>query len=230
MAFWPAYEPTNLVLPRPVEQAQECFTKLYGEKHRGRNLQWQHNLGTCIIKIEFEEGPKELQLSQMQATVMLLFAEQDELAYTQIQQSTGIEDAELQRTMQSLACGKFRVLTKEPKGRDVDASDKFCFNARFKCPQARIKISQLATKEIEKESKELEEHIHLDRMYRVDAALVRIMKARRTLEHGDVVTELLAQLNFRVLASEAKERIETLLERDYIRRDDSNPSIYHYVA
>ncbi|KAJ2296385.1 hypothetical protein IWW55_005124 [Coemansia sp. RSA 2706] len=56
------------------------------------------------------------------------------------------------------------------------------------------------------------------------------MKARRTLEHGDVVTELLAQLNFRVLASEAKERIETLLERDYIRRDDSNPSIYHYVA
>ncbi|KAJ2253582.1 Cullin-4A, partial [Coemansia sp. RSA 451] len=91
-------------------------------------------------------------------------------------------------------------------------------------------ISQIATKEIEKESKELEAHIHLDRMYRVDAALVRIMKARKTLEHSDLVTELLKQLDFNVSTTEIKERVDTLFERDYVRRDDSNPSTYHYIA
>ncbi|KAJ2819131.1 Cullin-4A, partial [Coemansia erecta] len=228
MAFWPTYEPMELVLPRQVEQAQNSFRQLYAEKQRGRNLRWQHSLGTCLIKVEFDEGPKELQLSQIQGTVMLLFAEQDEQTYSQLQQNTGLEDIELQRTLQSLACGKFRVLTKEPKGRDVNTSDTFFFNAKFKCPQARVKISQIATKEIEKESKELEEHIHLDRMYRVDAALVRIMKARKTLEHSNLVTELLGQLDFNVSAAEIKQRIDTLLERDYVRRDDANTSTYHY--
>ncbi|KAJ2549720.1 Cullin-4B [Coemansia sp. RSA 1878] len=230
MAFWPTYEPMELVLPRQAEEAQNAFTELYAEKHKGRNLQWQHNLGTCLINVEFNEGSKELQLSHLQGTVMLMFAEQNELTYSQIQQSTGLENNELQRTLQSLACGKFRVLTKEPKGRDVDTSDTFHFNAKFKCPQARVKISQIATKEIEKESKELEAHIHLDRMYRVDAALVRIMKARKTLEHSDLVTELLKQLDFNVSTTEIKERVDTLFERDYVRRDDSNLSTYHYIA
>ncbi|KAJ2848833.1 hypothetical protein IWW36_003051 [Coemansia brasiliensis] len=230
MSFWPTYEPIELALPRQVEAVQDQFAQFYAERHRGRNLQWQYNLGTCLIKVEFNEGPKELQMNQIQGTVLLLFAEQDELTYTQIQQNTGLEDSELQRTLQSLACGKFRVLTKEPKSRDVSTTDKFVFNSGFKCPQARIKISQIAVKEIEKESKEIEEHIHLDRMYRVDAALVRIMKARKTLEHDKLSSELLNQIDFNVAAAELKERIETLLERDYIRRDDSNQSTYHYIA
>ncbi|KAJ1727985.1 hypothetical protein LPJ61_004289, partial [Coemansia biformis] len=230
MAYWPAYEPLNLVLPRQAEQAQDSFARAYAQKRHGRNLLWQHSLGTCVIKVEFDEGPKELQLTQVQGVVMLLFADHNELSYTQIQQNTGLESTELQRALQSLACGKFRVLTKEPKGRDVGEADVFAFNAHFKCPQARVKISQIATKEAEKESKELEEHIHMDRMYKVDAALVRIMKARKSLEHAALVNELVAQLGFGVSSAEAKERIESLIERDYVRRDDQNSSTYHYVA
>lgn len=36
---------------------------------------------------------------------------------------------ELKRTLQSLACGKVRVLVKHPKGRDVNESDSFSFNS-----------------------------------------------------------------------------------------------------
>ncbi len=52
-----------------------------------------------------------------QAAVLLLFNKADgQLSYDEIAQSTGLPEAELERTLQSLACGKTRVLTKQPKG------------------------------------------------------------------------------------------------------------------
>ncbi|KAJ2684862.1 hypothetical protein IWW39_004663, partial [Coemansia spiralis] len=146
-AFWPTYEPLPLVIPREVELAQEQFIQFYNEKHNGRKLFWQPNLGTCLLKVAFDEGVKELSLTIMQGTVLLLFSERDELSYEQIQENTGLEGIELIRTLQSLACGKFRVLTKEPKGRDVEVTDVFRFNAAFKSSYARVKIGQILLKE-----------------------------------------------------------------------------------
>lgn len=60
---------------------------------------------------------------------------------------TAIEDSELGRTLQSLACGKSRVLNKAPKGKEVEPSDRFSFNADFKAKLFRIKINQIQMKE-----------------------------------------------------------------------------------
>ena len=47
-------------------------------------------------------------------------------------QATAVEEKELKVTLQSLACGKVRVLRKEPKGRDVENDDVFFFESGFK--------------------------------------------------------------------------------------------------
>ena len=49
--------------------------------------------------------------------MLMLFNDAEELALEDIAAATGIEDRELRRTLQSLACGKVRVLQKEPKAR-----------------------------------------------------------------------------------------------------------------
>ncbi|KAJ2734707.1 hypothetical protein IW152_002150 [Coemansia sp. BCRC 34962] len=229
-AFWPTYEPLPLVIPRDVELAQEQFVQFYNEKHNGRKLFWQPNLGTCLLKVVFDEGIKELLLTIMQGTVLLLFSEQDVLSYKQIQENTGLEGVELIRTLQSLACGKLCILTKEPRRQEVAATDVFTFNVAFKSSHARIKIGQILLKEVEKESKEVEEHIQFDRMYQVDAAIVRILKARKQADHPTLMSELPGQLKFNSTATEVKEHIETLIERDYLKRDDTDPSIYHYLV
>lgn len=41
-----------------------------------------------------------------------MFNEGEEFSLEEIKQATGIEDGELRRTLQSLACGKARVLAK----------------------------------------------------------------------------------------------------------------------
>ena len=49
--------------------------------------------------------------------------------------------------MQSLACGKARVLAKNPKGKDIEDGDKFICNDDFKHKLFRIKINQIQMKE-----------------------------------------------------------------------------------
>lgn len=60
-------------------------------------------------------------------------------------EQTGMESAELGRTLQSLACGVIgtRVLTKDPKGKDVEPGDHFWFNADFTNKLFRIKINTI---------------------------------------------------------------------------------------
>lgn len=57
------------------------------------------------------------------------------------------QEGELKRTLQSLACGKARVIKKTPKGREVDEQDKFHFNHEFTNKLFRIKINQIQMKE-----------------------------------------------------------------------------------
>jgi len=47
-----------------------------------------------------------------QTVVLMLFNDAEKLSFQDIKDSTGIEDKELRRTLQSLACGKVRVLQK----------------------------------------------------------------------------------------------------------------------
>lgn len=67
-------------------------------------------------------------------------------------------------------------------------------------------------------------------MAQVDAAIVRIMKARKTLSHTLLISELLEQLKFPVKAADLKKRIESLIDREYLERDEGNAQVYKYLA
>ncbi|KAL8623970.1 Cullin-4A [Nucella lapillus] len=211
---------------------QEVFKKFYLGKHSGRKLQWQPTLGHCVLKADFNGFTvrKELQVSLFQTLCLLLFNDNDEFSYLDIKAATGIEESELKRTLQSLACGKARVLQKMPKGKDVENADRFQFNDDFKHRLYRIKINQIQMKETQEENTSTTERVFHDRQYQVDAAIVRIMKMRKTLTHNLLISELYNQLKFPVKPTDLKKRIESLIDREYMERDKDNPNTYHYVA
>uniref|UniRef100_A0A8C7IBP4 Cullin 4B n=1 Tax=Oncorhynchus kisutch TaxID=8019 RepID=A0A8C7IBP4_ONCKI len=147
MGYWPTYIPMEVHLPAEMVRLQEIFKTFYLGKHSGRKLQWQSTLGHCVLKAEFKEGKKELQVSLFQTLVLLMFNEGEEFTLEEIKLATGIEDGELRRTLQSLACGKARVIHKVPKSKDVEDGDKFSCNDDFKHKLFRIKINQIQMKE-----------------------------------------------------------------------------------
>lgn len=73
------------------------------------------------------------------------------------------EDSELRRTLQSLACGRARVLVKSPKGKEVEDGDRFVFNGEFKHKLFRIKINQIQMKETVRKHYPFSYRAHLPR-------------------------------------------------------------------
>ncbi|CAM6002117.1 unnamed protein product, partial [Sphagnum balticum] len=85
-------------------------------------------------------------------------------------------------------------------------------------------------KESVEEVERTHEEVFRERQYQVDAAIVRIMKARKTLSHASLLVELMTQIKFPAKTSDMKKRIESLIEREYLTRDKDDPSLYVYLA
>jgi cullin-4 len=228
--YWPTYPPVDVHLPQEVLRLQEVFNSYYTTKHNGRRLQWHPYLGHCMLKANFPHGRKELVVSLLQAIVLLLFNDEERLAYADILRATSVDAGELKVTLQSLACGKVRVLRKEPKGRDVADSDAFFFDTSFKHQLFRIKINSIQMRENEHENEQTTERVFQDRQYQIDAAIVRTMKARKTLTHSLLISELFQQLKFPLKPPDIKKRIESLIDREYLERDPNQSTVYRYLA
>jgi cullin-4 len=210
---WPSYPDIPVRLPEEVAKHIEKFDRFYKGKHSGRKLTWKHALAHAIVKAKLPKGTKELQVSGFQAIVLTLFsdiADGEALSYTSIKEATDLPDGELQRTLQSLACGKVRVLKKHPAGRDVAETDTFTTNVAFSDPKFRIKINQVQLKETKQENKETHERVALDRQYETQAAIVRVMKGRKSCPHAMLVAEVIELTRKRgsVDPSEIKKNIE----------------------
>ncbi|KAK1751561.1 Cullin-4B [Echria macrotheca] len=236
-AAWPSYRDIRLQLPVDVLDQINAFDQYYKSKHSGRRLTWKHHMAHCVLRARFDRGPKELEVSAAQAVVLVLFNEVEGkggptdgvLSYEQIAQSTGLPGPELERTLQSLACGKVRVLSKHPKGRDVKPTDTFTVNKGFTDPKFRIKINQIQLRETKEENTETHERVAADRQYETQAAIVRIMKNRKKMTHAQLVAEVINQTKSRgaVDTADIKLWIDKLIDKDYLEREDGS---YVYVS
>ncbi|KAG6330007.1 hypothetical protein ID866_9082 [Astraeus odoratus] len=215
-----------------MQSEVDSFVAFYKSKHKGRKLDWDHSLGTATLKARFAAGPKELTVSLYQAVVLLLFNDTTELGYSQILEATRMEENELKRTLQSLACANKKVLKKRPAGREVDEADVFYFNAGFTDPRAKVHINSIQAKETPEESKRTQTHIDSDRKHYVDAAIVRIMKAKKELSYEQLKTQTIDAVKSHFVPEVVviKQRIAGLVEQEYLRRDDDDMNKYVYVA
>lgn len=84
-----------------------------------------------------------------------------------------------------------RILLKEPKTKEIHAHDRFCVNDSFTSKLYRVKINPITAKtESDPERQETRNKVDDDRKHEIDAAIVRIMKMRKTMSHAQLVTEV----------------------------------------
>ena len=254
---WPTYHKTPCRIPDDLQWELDRFTRFYKVKYAGRSLAYMHSLDHCTLKADFGGkegggGKKELNVSLYQALVLLLFndrGEEDKLGFKEIVAQTGLgglrpglgrpgqsladartEPKEAKRTLQSLACAKHKVLTKHPKGREVDESDEFTFNGSFRDEKYRLKINQIQQKETVEEAKETTQQVFLDRQSHLQLVIVRILKSRKTIKHTELVMEVVNVLKERFVVSvpDCKKAIDSLIERDYMERNGRDA--YNYIV
>ncbi|EMD41477.1 hypothetical protein CERSUDRAFT_110046 [Gelatoporia subvermispora B] len=232
-SFWPfAARKHDVDLPVAMQEELIKYSAFYKSKHQGRKLDWDHSLGIATLKAQFKPGEKELSVSLYQAVVLLLFNDGEEISFPDIKAQTRMEDAELRRTLQSLACGKKRVLKKQPAGKDVNDTDTFQFNADFTDSRFQVHINSIQVKETPEESRRTQTLIEGDRKHALDAAIVRIMKARKELSYQQLTSATVEAVknHFKPDVGSIKQRIQSLVEQEYLRRDEEDMNKYIYVA
>ncbi|KAL6562526.1 Cullin-3A [Orobanche gracilis] len=232
---WPTQTNQTCNLPSELSALCEKFRSYYLGTHTGRRLSWQTNMGTADLRATFGNGQKyELNVSTYQMCVLMLFNNTDHIPYREIEQGTGIPSSDLKRCLQSLACVKGKnVLRKEPMSKDIGEDDLFSVNDSFTSKLRKVKIGTVvAQKESEPEKQDTRQRVEEDRKPQIEAAIVRIMKSRRVLDHNNIIAEVTKQLQSRFLANPGaiKKRIESLIERDFLERDNVDRKLYRYLA
>jgi len=225
---WPTYNTDPVALPKVVEQRLAAFSRFYVAANSGRKLLWTAPLSHCLVAANFPRGRKELVLSALQATVLLLFNHRNKMAFGDIAKATKIKKEQLQRTMLSLVAAS--ILLKRTRGTECGDGEEFKLNAKYESRLRRVKVNQIQIVETKQERSKTTTKIHKDRQYQIDAAVVRIMKSRKTLIHQQLMAQCLEQLRFDANPRAIKKRIQSLIESDYLERDATNSSVYHYKA
>jgi len=230
--FWPTYKVDEVALPMELLKCVDTFTRFYESRTSHRKLKWIHNLGTCVVVGRFDAKPIDLVISTYQACILMLFNQEEAYSATDIAASTKLSMEELKKYLQTLALSKYQILTKTPKGKEIADSDSFSFNSKFTDRQRRIKMSLLVTKVSQDEKQSTKQTVDEDRKHAVEASIVRVMKARKTMPHSQLVMEVSQQLMklFKPEPKVIKNRIESLISREYLERDKDNQGIYKYLA
>lgn len=246
--FWPIASSLESALsvnyPSEIQHLINRFERFYLSRHSGRKLTWVPNMGNVDIKAVFEKGRKEINVSTLCMTVLLKIfngSHQEPVSFETILNETGIPEPELTRVMQSLSLTKHKILLKSSKGKDIAPTDTFKFNAEFASPLNKIKIPVITSNgnsgsgnSVENEEERIRtlEKIDEARKHQTEAAIVRIMKSRKMMDHSSLVAEVIDQLKSRFSPSPVlvKKRIESLIEREYLDRSKDDIKKYIYRA
>lgn len=249
----------GIIWPAQLRETMRKFEDFWLTEKRNDNksLFWSPKFGLMDLRITYPSRTYDINLSTYAGIIMLLFAPQSsdgsgqpvlpfkekrELTYEEILELTNIPESDLKRQLQLIAVApRLRLLIKTPMSKDINDGDTFLLNGGFKSPTSKVKVltvSLSSSKDQAKTAEKLEElaevraNIEDGRKHIVNAAIVRIMKACRTITHNELIGQLIKQLHNRFQPSILliKQRIEDLIEKEYLKRDDDDPSIYHYIA
>jgi cullin 1 len=241
---WPEYKRDGVNVPVDIDKARNAFHLFYRKLYSGRKLEWIDYLATATVSIKFRNGNKEIDCSGYQAIILSMIAEAGVggISAAKIAAITRIDIAKVKVNIATMYISSTQQLLtmigpdglpeeysqEKPKKQRIDDTDVFVFNEKFTSKQRKFKLNQPVS--IHREA--ADENISEERKHILDAAIVRIMKARRTLQYNDIVELVVTQVSklFIPKPRDIKRRIDELITKEFLKRDPSDPTLFHYLA
>merc|ERR1712037_354999 len=226
--FWPScISLNNLTLPSKMSECINEYTSWHKKRHEQRKISWTYSLGNATVKASFGKKIYDLQVSTLQAVALDAFNDGNTLTFQDLADVLNLDDDILMPLMHSLSCCKHKVIRKIPANTKIHKTDRFVANSRFISNNRKIRIPMASLDTRERDNKRVQE----DRGMAIDATIVRIMKARKSLLHQQLHAEVLSQLAFfKPEPRFVKRRIEALIDREYLERSSENNNMYTYLA
>ncbi|XP_065078341.1 cullin-1-like [Ochlerotatus camptorhynchus] len=226
---WPLSPSFTLTLPFSVEQAVESFQKFYARRFSGRKLIWLYSMSRGEVVTNCFLQRYTLQVSTLQIAVLMQFNEHPSCTIQQLVEHVNVKLDYLIQVIQILL--KVKLLTSSDEG-DLKQESSVQLNTAFGSKKLRININHPLKAEVKVEQESSNRSIENDRKFMIQAAIVRIMKTRRSLLHSQLVGEVLNQLATRFIPKVqiVRKCIDALVDKEYIERRAGEKDVYDYLA
>jgi len=233
--YWPTSTNIPYHLPQELSTACDKFKRFYLSQHNGHKLIWHMDQGRAEVLVHFApKVSRTLVLTTYQMMIMLIFNTQKTCTFKQILDFTGVPKYDMAHHLLSLAHPKVSVLLKRPASKTLEEDHQFMINGKYvnKLLKVVIPLMPPLKREGDEGGDEELKVIEMQRRHQMDAAIVRIMKIRKTMKHPALVAEVISQLKARFTPKpgDIKKRIEALIEQEYLERDKQDRSVYKYLA
>jgi hypothetical protein len=127
---------------------------------------------------------------------------------------------------------KTKIIDKEnAKTPDFKLDEKCKLTEGYNNPNIKVSyVPAMAEKVTQQTAAGADPKPDAERMNILDAVIVRIMKARKTEKHTQLVEDVIKQVTmFLPQPAWIKMRIESLIEREYLKRDENDRAKYIYL-
>jgi cullin 1 len=224
--IWPTYPRCEPQVTPAMVECKNVFCMWIVHKYPNQKLDWIPSQGSATVRGSFKNGIYDFQVSTLQALALSALSEGRSLSLNELVQQLNLEEKIVKPILHSLCSRKINVLVKSPAGNKIAGTDKFSANAKFTSTKRKIRVPSPSIESIYNREK-----VELDRSYAIEAAIVRIMKARKTLQHQALLSEVMAQLFFFSPDAHAIKRcIEKLIDKEYLERSTEQSDVYNYLA
>jgi len=214
-------------IPQELETSIRMFEQFYSGKFSGRKLTWMHSFCTAELKLNYLKKPYFISMGTFHMGMMLAFNNSVTLSFKELLENTQLPEKELSKQLQALV--DTRLITTEG---EVSSHCTFKLNMSYVSKRTKFKITTAVQKETVQEIEHTHSAVDEDRKLYLQAAIVRIMKARKILKHNLLIQEVISQSRARFAPSISmiKKCVEALIDKQYLERTKDSTDEYSYVA
>lgn len=219
--------------PEELLKLQKLYENFYLKKQQGRLISWLPKYGYTCIKGFFKAGKKEFIVNTYMAVILILFNKKKLITFEEIKTLTKIpNETSLKSNIKALM--DFKLLIKTGDHEYIFEKDSFKVNQDFTHNnyKNKIMVKKRNTDMLEKQEIAINENMWIERKFVIEATIIRIMKARKKMEHSNLIEETmkLCQIqHFSPSVSLIKSCIENLINKDYLERG-KEINWYSYVS
>lgn len=136
----------------------------------------------------------------------------------------------LNEVLHSLSQGKHQILLREgTEATTFQKGETLTFNSNFSSRLYRIRLNSYGCRENISIKTATTTIPAEDRQHQIDAAIVRILKAAKRMTIKDVLKAVNEALGLTLNPADIEKRIESLIERDFVTKDENDLSYLIYV-